>query len=310
MTHQRELSGIEWFGHPLSDAQWTYREIRLTSALLIVVALWFDGLFGKRLILSVLALIQVYEAQLDLQPTKREASPERGQGIGTKNMFVGHYGVSFAAKGAGKRVPLWVWFIAVQWLDVIWSVLVLMGIEKLRIVPGFTEANALDLYYMPYTHGLPGAIVLSLIFGGIVALFTTGNRGATILLVAAASFSHWVLDLVVHTPDLPLYDNAAKVGFGLWRHVAFSFPLELIVLGLGAWLYARVTTFANAKGRYVFWGFVIFLAAMQVYANFGPPPSSPEAMAVIALVFYMVLALLAASVERIATVPTEVKRAQ
>jgi hypothetical protein len=218
-------------------------------------------------------------------------------------MFVGHYGVSFAARRAGKRVPLWVWFIAVQWLDVIWSVLVLMGIEKLRIVPGFTEANPLDLYYMPYTHGLPGAIVLSLILGGIVALFTTGNRGATILLVAAASFSHWVLDLLVHTPDLPLYDNTAKVGFGLWRHVAFSFPLELIVLGLGAWLYALMTGFASAKGRYVFWGFVVFLAAMQVYANFGPPPASPEVMAVMALAFYLVLALLAAWVERIAAKP-------
>jgi hypothetical protein len=224
-------------------------------------------------------------------------------------MFVGHYGVSFAAKPVGTRVPLWVWFIAVQWLDVIWSVLVLMGIEKLRIVPGFTEANPLDLYYMPYTHGLPGSIVLSLIFGGIVALFTTGNRAATILLVAAASFSHWLLDLVVHTPDLPLYDDAAKVGFGLWRHVALSFPLELIILGLGAWLYARMTVFASARGRYVFWGFVIFLAAIQVYANFGPPPSSPEAMAVIALAFYVVLALLAALVERIATVSTEAKPA-
>ena len=190
-------------------------------------------------------------------------------------MFVGHYGVAFAAKPVGKHVPLWVWFIAVQWLDVIWSILVLMGIEKLHIVPGFTEANALDLYYMPYTHSLPGSIVLSLIFGGIVAVFTNGNHLATILLVAAASFSHWVLDLVVHTPDLSLYDNAAKVGFGLWRHVALSFPLELIVLGFGVWLYARMNTFANTKGRYVFWGFVLFLATLQIYANFGPPPSSP-----------------------------------
>jgi hypothetical protein len=224
-------------------------------------------------------------------------------------MFVGHYGVSFAAKPVGARVSLWVWFIAVQWLDVIWSVLVLMGIEKLRIAPGFTEANPLDLYYMPFTHGLPGSIVLSLVFGGIVALFTTANRGTTVLLVAAASFSHWVLDLVVHTPDLPLYDNTAKVGFGLWRQVALSFPLELIVLGLGAWLYARMTSFASAKGRYVFWGFVILLAAFQVYANFGPPPSSPEAMAVIALALYLVLALLAALVERIATVAPEVRPA-
>jgi hypothetical protein len=218
-------------------------------------------------------------------------------------MFVGHYGVSFAARPAGARVPLWVWFIAVQWLDVIWSILVLMGIEKVRIVPGFTEANALDLYYMPFTHGLPGAIALSLVFGGIVALFTAAKRGVTILLVAAASFSHWVLDLVVHTPDLPLYDNTAKVGFGLWRQVALSFPLELIVLGFGAWLYARMSTFAGAKGRYVFWGFVILLVALQIYANFGPPPSSPEAMAVMALALYLVLALLAALVERIATVP-------
>ncbi len=224
-------------------------------------------------------------------------------------MFVGHYGVSFAAKPAGARVPLWVWFIAVQWLDVIWSVLVLMGIEKLRIVPGFTQANPLDLYYMPFTHGLPGSIVLSLVFGGIVALFTVANRGATLLLVAAASFSHWLLDLVVHTPDLPLYDNTAKVGFGLWQQVALSFPLELIVLGLGAWLYARVTTFAGAKGRYVFWGFVILLAALQVYANFGPPPESPEAMAVMALALYLVLAVSAALVERIATVSTETRPA-
>jgi hypothetical protein len=224
-------------------------------------------------------------------------------------MFVGHYGVSFAAKPTGARVPLWVWFIAVQWLDVIWSVLVLMGIEKLRIVPGFTQANPLDLYYMPFTHGLPGSIVLSLVFGGIVASFTAANRRITFLLVAAASFSHWVLDLVVHTPDLPLYDNTAKVGFGLWRQVALSFPLELTVLGLGAWLYARVTTFASAKGRYVFWGFVILLAALQVYANFGPPPESPEAMAVMALALYLVLAVLAALVERIATVSTEARPA-
>jgi hypothetical protein len=199
------------------------------------------------------------------------------------------------------RVPLWVWFIATQWIDIVWSVLVLLGIEKLRITPGFTEANALDLYYMPYTHGLPGAIVFSFVFGAIVAVFASGNRAVTFFLVAAVSFSHWVLDLLVHVPDLPLYDNSAKVGFGLWRHVILSFPLELIVLGLGVWLYAHMTTFASAKGRYVFWAFMVFLAAVQVYANFGPPPSSPESMAVTALAFYVVLALLATLVERTAT---------
>jgi hypothetical protein len=225
-------------------------------------------------------------------------------------MFVGHYGVSFAARRIGRRVPLWVWFVAVQWMDIVWSVLVLLGVEKLRIVPGFTQANALDLYYMPYTHGLPGSIVLSFILGLIAALFIPGNRATTILLLAAASFSHWVLDLLVHVPDLPLYDNAAKAGFGLWRHVVLSFPLELLVLGLGAWLYARTATFANAKGRYLFSAFVVFLAAVQVYANFGPPPSSPDAMAATALALYATLAFMAAWVERIATVSTDAKPAQ
>jgi hypothetical protein len=217
-------------------------------------------------------------------------------------MFAGHYGVSFAAKPLAPSVPLWIWFLAVQWMDVVWSVLVLLGVEKVRIVPGFTQANALDLYYMPYTHGLPGSIVLSLLLGAIVAAFTPGNRATTLALVAAASFSHWVLDLIVHVADLPLYDDTAKVGFGLWRHVALSFPLELIFLGLGAWLYARATTFRGANGRYVYWGFVIVLAVLQVYANFGPPPSSPDAMAMTALFLYMALAAAAAWVERVAIV--------
>ena len=140
-----------------------------------------------------------------------------------------------------------------------------------HIVPGFTEANAYDLYYMPYTHGLPGSIAISSVLGVIVAMFTSGDRAMTIFLVAAASFSHWLLDLIVHVPDLPLYDNTAKVGFGLWRHVTLCFPLELIVVGLGAWLYARMTGFTSANGQYLYWGFVAVLAALQVCANFGPP---------------------------------------
>jgi hypothetical protein len=213
-------------------------------------------------------------------------------------MFVGHYGVSFAMQPAARRVPLWVWFIAVQWLDVVWSLLVLLGVEKVRIVPGFTQANALDLYYMPFTHGLPGSVLLSLIFGCIVALFAAGNRPKTVLLASAAAFSHWVLDLIVHTPDLPLYGNSAKVGFGLWRNVALSFPLELAILLTGALMYARARKYKSAKGRYVFWGFVALLAVVQVGANFGPAPSSSQTMAITAFILYAVLALLAALVER------------
>ena len=214
-------------------------------------------------------------------------------------MFVGHYGVAFAAKPAAPVVPLWVCFIAVQWLDVVWSILVLLGVEKLHIVPGFTQANALDLYYMPFTHGLPGAVVLSLALGAIVAITVARQRGTAFLIVAAAAFSHWILDLIVHIPDLPLYDNADKVGFGLWRHVAISFPLELLVLVAGAWIYERLAPAAGVRGRVAFWSFVALLALGQAYANFGPPPDSESMMAITALVLYLVFAAIAAGVERL-----------
>ena len=212
-------------------------------------------------------------------------------------MFVGHYGVAFAAKRAAPRVPLWVYFVAVQWLDVVWSLLVLLGIEKLRIVPGFTEANALDLYYMPYTHSLPGALALSILFGGVAATLIAGERRTTFAVVSAAAFSHWILDLVVHIPDLPLYDNAAKVGFGLWRHVALSFPLELVLLIAGAWLYTRTVPPPSLRGHNAMRGIVALLVLLQVYANFGPPPASESATAIMALGFYAVLAAIAAWVE-------------
>jgi hypothetical protein len=216
-------------------------------------------------------------------------------------MFVGHYGVAFAAKPAARPVPLWVSFLPVQWLDVVWSVMVLLGIEKMHIVPGFTEANPYDLYYMPYTRGLPGALALSLAFGAIVAWLVSERRAATFAVVSAAAFSHWILDLIVHIPDLPLYDDTHKVGFGLWRHVALSFPLELIVLFAGAWIYARALPPANARGHNALRGFVALLVALQVYANFGPPPASETAMAIMALGFYLALAAIAAWVERVRT---------
>jgi hypothetical protein len=213
-------------------------------------------------------------------------------------MFVGHYGVAFAAKPAAPVVPLWLYFVAVQWLDVVWSILVLLGIEKLRIIPGFTEANSLDLYYMPYTHGLLGALVLSLLFGAGSAAVIAQRKATVFAITSTAVFSHWILDLVVHTPDLPLYGDRDKVGLGLWHHVVLSFPLELIVLIAGALIYSRAVPSASVRGRNVFVSFIALLVILQIYANFGPPPASESAMAIMALGFYVVLAAMAAWVAR------------
>ncbi len=211
-------------------------------------------------------------------------------------MFIGHYGPALAVKPAQPRVPLWLLFIAVQWMDVCWSILVLLGVEKLRVVPGFTEGSALDLYFMPYTHGLLGAAILALAFGIVCALFFRERRALTIAILAGAVFSHWLLDLVVHVPDLPLIGDHMKVGFGLWRHVAISLPLEIVTLFAGGWIYDRSRP--GKTGRIIFWLFIVAMAAVQAGTQFMVVRSGQEE-AITALVAYLLLAALAGGVEAV-----------
>ena len=208
-------------------------------------------------------------------------------------MFVGHYGISFAAKKVDPAVPLWVLFLAVQFLDVLWAPFVLLGIEKVRIVPGFTASNPLDLYYMPYTHGLITAIAWSLAAAIVYQLVARGNRRAAVV-IALAVFSHWVLDFLVHRPDLPLYDNTAKVGLGLWNLPALAFGLEGVLLFGGMWLYFRI----GPTRRGAVLGLGAIMLAIQAYVFFGPPPTSDKAAAVTALASYAIFALVIRALER------------
>src|SRR5436309_3109501 len=128
-------------------------------------------------------------------------------------MFVGHYGVAFAVKTERNKIPLWVLFVAVQLLDFLWAPFVLLGIEKVRFVPGITATNALDLYYMPYTHSLVGALFWSAV---AFAIYKIGWRNiasnSAALLVGFAVFWLWLLDLIVHLPVFPSFAATLKVG--------------------------------------------------------------------------------------------------
>jgi hypothetical protein len=210
-------------------------------------------------------------------------------------MFVGHYGPSFAGKALDKenRIPLWLLFIAVQFVDVLWAIFVLLGVEKVRIVPSL-PSSPLDLYYMPYTHSLVGALGWSL-FAFLFCQLVPKLRGARSgWIVGAAVFSHWILDLIVHRPDLALYDSVFKMGLGFWNYPIPAFILEMLVLFGGASLYAK-----SAARKSKIWGFVAALAALQFVGTFAfPPPASDRSEAVTALFFYILLALIAAWVER------------
>lgn len=211
-------------------------------------------------------------------------------------MFTGHYSASFAGKAVDRTIPLWVLFLAVQLLDFAWAILVLLGIEHVRVVPGFMAASALDLYDMPYTHSLAGALVLSVIGGALFSVLW--KRGWTAgLIVGLAVFSHWILDLIVHAPDLLIY-GSHKMGFGMWNYFWLELALEcVLLLGTMLW-YLRGVSSPVVKRRA--WILFAILIAFQCIDKFGPPPAGVAQAAGSALVAYTVLAYFAFRVERAA----------
>ena len=213
-------------------------------------------------------------------------------------MFIGHYGPSFALKAIRPAIPLWLLFIAVQLVDIGWALLVLLGVERVRIVPGITASNPLDLYYMPYTHSLAAVALWSTVAIILWKFLPRSRTRSVAALVGLAVFSHWLLDLLVHGPDLPVYDDTMKVGLGLWNYRAIALLLEVVLLFGGMTMYMRRTTAINAIGRFGPPIFGITMVATQCYLFFGPPPTSPAAAAISALVSYVVFAAVAQWLDR------------
>ncbi len=213
-------------------------------------------------------------------------------------MFIGHYGPAFVAKAAVRAVPLWVLFVATQWVDFLWAGLVILGIEKVRIIENFLGVSPLDLYYMPYSHSLPSAVLLSLLAGVIAALALKSHRTAIVLAVAATAFSHWLLDLIVHRPDLPLWFDEMKVGFGLWQFPFVSVPVEIGLMLLGVWIYDSAAPSSTRAGTIALWTLGFAMAALQVQNTFfNEHPASPEGFAQLSLFGYVTLTVLAAGVD-------------
>ena len=213
-------------------------------------------------------------------------------------MFVGHYGPSFAIKAIRPSIPLWLLFIAVQLVDVAWAVLVLLGVEKVRIVPGITASNPFDLYYMPYTHSLVAAVLWALATVVLCKPWPGVRKWPTAAAVGAAVFSHWMLDFLVHRPDLSLYDDTMKVGLGIWNYPVIALSLEALLLFGGMVMYLRRTKANNVVGRFGPPVFGILMLAIQSYIFFGPPPASPGAAAITALVSYALFAAVAEWLDR------------
>ncbi len=212
-------------------------------------------------------------------------------------MFIGHYGVALGLKKADKAISLGLLFLAVQAVDILWPIFVLLGVEKVAIVPGITAANPLDFVYYPFTHSLLAAFFWSAVVWFLCRWLpmTPGShprRAAWIL--SAAVFSHFVLDFIVHRPDLPLFPGGGsiKIGLGLWNHLGAAYLLEGVIFVGGLWIYLKSTKGTTFAGKYGMVILALFLLVANFINFFGSPPPSGTAVAASALIFNPLIAWL------------------
>lgn len=207
-------------------------------------------------------------------------------------MFVGHYAAAMAAKAIEPKAPMWTLAAATQLIDIGWSAFIIAGVEHARVDPSL-PGSTLVLYDMPWTHSLPGVLAWSIGAALLVKLLLRLPNWASVV-VGLTVFSHWLLDFLVHRPDLQLWPGSESVGLGLWNYPVPEQALEIGLLAVcgAAWVASRKTL-----GRFA-WpaiAFTAFLVALQIVAMLSPQPAGElEAQSgVMILAIYLLVAAIA-----------------
>ena len=186
-------------------------------------------------------------------------------------MFIGHFAAGMAAKKIQPTLSLGTLFLAAQFLDLLWPTLLILGIEHVIISPGISKMTPLDFVDYPISHSLLAVMIWSLLFGAGFFLFTKNRIGALVL--SALVLSHWVLDLIVHIPDLPLYPGLSpKVGLGLWNSPFLTVLIEGAIFIVGISLYVNTKRKKNERVTWKLWSLIAFLIVIYALNFMGPPP--------------------------------------
>ncbi len=211
-------------------------------------------------------------------------------------MVAGHLAVAMGAKRVEPRVTLPVLVAAAFGLDILWPVFVLAGLETVRIDPGNTAFTPLDFVSYPWSHSLLMSLVWGAIAGHLARVGFKSMRAG--LVVSALVVSHWVLDYVVHRPDLPLWPDGPRVGLGLWQSIPGTLAVEGLLFAAGIAVYLRTTRAIDGQGRWALVALLVTLGGLWAGSPFGPPPPSPTAVAIVGIVMACVIPVWAAWIER------------
>jgi len=202
-------------------------------------------------------------------------------------MFIGHFAVAFAAKKVAPKASLGTMVLAAAFLDVVWPVLVLLGIERFRIVPGFTAINPFDFTYYPWSHSLLMTLVWSLLVA-LVYFASSRDRAGTVW-VGLVVASHWVLDFVSHRPDMPLYPGGSyRLGLGLWQSIPATFAVEGFLFAAGIAVYVQATKSKDRIGTIAWWAFVGLLLALYIPGPWASRPPSENTVAIFGIVALLI----------------------
>jgi hypothetical protein len=193
-------------------------------------------------------------------------------------MFLGHFAVGFGSKRVAPKTSLGTLILAAQFLDLLWPILLLTGIEHFRLDPGNTAVTPLDFYDYPISHSLLTVLAWGVAFGLLYSAIRKYRRGGWV--VAIGVVSHWMLDVLSHRPDMPLAPGLSTyVGFGLWYSVPATIVVEVALFATGVYLYTNATVPKDKTGRYALWSLVAFLAVIYALNLTSPPPPSDRAVA-------------------------------
>lgn len=194
-------------------------------------------------------------------------------------MFIGHYGVAFAAKKLAPKTSLGTLFIGAQLIDLLWPIFLLLGIEHVRLEPGNTAVTPLDFYDYPFSHSLVGCLFWSLLLFFVYYIIKRNLRNSLIL--GGCVLSHWVLDFITHRPDLPLSPGLHYLfGLGLWNNLWISVIAELLIFTAGIYIYLRTTYALNKTGSISLWVLIVILLLIYFSNIFGPPPPNVQVIAI------------------------------
>ena len=177
-------------------------------------------------------------------------------------MLIGHYGPAIWDTQRGRAAPivkLWEAFLAVQAMDITAGILVMFGLEGAAL-----NAAGDPIFHVPWSHSLVTSIGIALLAAVVYKTFRRSATRRAVIVIALLAFSHWVLDLVVHRPDLPIYPGGETLlGFALWDYPWVAFALEAGLLAAALIFWQRVT---NAKSKiydYAIWALFVLMCAVH-----------------------------------------------